>query len=360
MNKKYQIFVSSTFEDLKDERRAVIEAILDLGHIPIGMEAFQASNEEQWSYIKKRIDEADYYIIIVAERYGSTADDGRSYTEMEYDYAREKGVPVAAFLLHDEARTEWRREKADSIDDRKKIDLFRKKCQGLLVKFWRNKDDLAAACTKSISHLMSNFPRDGWIPAKDAIRPEVANEFARLTEENHSIKQKLDEMLKSASSSNDDNIILNVMKNTFLTITEYSFIGPPTPQGRKSIDSPIELDTSFYKVSYYDVIVSLRQGFVHGMTPHNIESKLSNAVETLFRNDISAAKDINPEIRGISFRFSGINDLLTEMEFFSIGQKGRRNDLLGEVVFLTEKGKSFIIRSSHIVNTAESNKQDLP
>jgi hypothetical protein len=42
VQKKFQIFVSSTFVDLEDERRAVIEAILDLGHIPIGMEAFQA------------------------------------------------------------------------------------------------------------------------------------------------------------------------------------------------------------------------------------------------------------------------------------------------------------------------------
>jgi len=40
--KKYQIFVSSTYEDLKDERQAAVEAILLAGHIPAGMELFSS------------------------------------------------------------------------------------------------------------------------------------------------------------------------------------------------------------------------------------------------------------------------------------------------------------------------------
>jgi hypothetical protein len=38
MNVKYQIFVSSTYEDLKDERADVIKACLNMGYIPHGME----------------------------------------------------------------------------------------------------------------------------------------------------------------------------------------------------------------------------------------------------------------------------------------------------------------------------------
>ncbi|WP_376703412.1 DUF4062 domain-containing protein [Mesorhizobium sp. ISC25] len=69
-----------------DERRSVIEAVLNLGHIPVGMEAFQASDDTQWDYIKRRIDDSDYYVLIVAERYGSELK-GKSYTQMEYEYA---------------------------------------------------------------------------------------------------------------------------------------------------------------------------------------------------------------------------------------------------------------------------------
>jgi hypothetical protein len=85
--KKYQIFISSTFEDLTEERRLVTEAILSMNHIPVGMELFAAGNEDQWTFIKNRIQESDYYIVIIAERYGSIGPKGISYTEMEYRYA---------------------------------------------------------------------------------------------------------------------------------------------------------------------------------------------------------------------------------------------------------------------------------
>ena len=103
MRVKYQIFISSTFIDLEDERRTVIERILNLGHMPVGMELFQAGDETQWDYIKKRILECDYYIVIVGERYGSEGPDGKSYTQMEYEFAVASGVPVAAFPLHKDA-----------------------------------------------------------------------------------------------------------------------------------------------------------------------------------------------------------------------------------------------------------------
>jgi len=47
MSAKYQVFVSSTFQDLSDERELVIKAILEMGHIPVGMEMFSAADEEQ-------------------------------------------------------------------------------------------------------------------------------------------------------------------------------------------------------------------------------------------------------------------------------------------------------------------------
>jgi hypothetical protein len=87
LDKKYQIFVSSTFRDLVEERQDAIKSILDLGHIPAGMEGFPAIDMEQLKYIKKIVDQCDYYILIVAGRYGSVDADGISYTEKEYQYA---------------------------------------------------------------------------------------------------------------------------------------------------------------------------------------------------------------------------------------------------------------------------------
>ena len=60
MDKKYQIFVSSTYEDLKEERLAVARSIYHANCIPIGMEFFPASPLSPWDFIKKQIDESDY------------------------------------------------------------------------------------------------------------------------------------------------------------------------------------------------------------------------------------------------------------------------------------------------------------
>src|SRR2546425_7807269 len=101
MEKKYQVFVSSTYQDLIDERQHVIHALLELDCIPSGMELFPAADEDQWTLIKSVIDDCDYYIVIVGGRYGTIGAQGISYTQMEYQYAIEKGKPVVAFLHKD-------------------------------------------------------------------------------------------------------------------------------------------------------------------------------------------------------------------------------------------------------------------
>src|SRR5687768_4895989 len=100
MKTKFQVFVSSTYEDLKDERDQVLKAILEMGHIPVGMELFSAADEEQWELIKRQIDDSDYYLVLIAHRYGSR-DGSVSYTEKEYDYAVSKKIPTLGFIIHD-------------------------------------------------------------------------------------------------------------------------------------------------------------------------------------------------------------------------------------------------------------------
>ena len=95
---KYQIFISSTYTDLIKAREEVIKAILRLYHFPIGMEMFSADNETQWTVIRRTIEKSDYYILIIGHRYGSETREGLSFTEKEFDYAREKKIPVLAFI----------------------------------------------------------------------------------------------------------------------------------------------------------------------------------------------------------------------------------------------------------------------
>ncbi|MCL2349552.1 MAG: DUF4062 domain-containing protein [Planctomycetaceae bacterium] len=99
MAKKYQVFVSSTYLDMKEERQAAVMAILRAKHIPVGMELFSAGDKSQWESIKKWIDASDIFMLILGGRYGSLEPDSqRSYIEQEYKYAEQQDKPLFALV----------------------------------------------------------------------------------------------------------------------------------------------------------------------------------------------------------------------------------------------------------------------
>ena len=84
MEKKYQVFISSTYIDLVEARKKVRDAILSMYHFPVGMEFFGAANEEQWQIISETIDSSDYYVLIVGQRYGSVIPEGHHNAGISY------------------------------------------------------------------------------------------------------------------------------------------------------------------------------------------------------------------------------------------------------------------------------------
>ena len=80
MDKRYQVFLSSTFVDLEDERKEVMAALQKAGHLVVGMELFPSDTDESWEVIKRVIDQSDYYVLVVGGRYGSIGKEGKSYT----------------------------------------------------------------------------------------------------------------------------------------------------------------------------------------------------------------------------------------------------------------------------------------
>jgi hypothetical protein len=211
MNKKYQIFVSSTFEDLRREREAVAKTILEVGDIPVGMEMFSAADEEQWALIKRQIEQSDYYVIIVAHRYGSMVGDV-SFTEREYDYAVKIGVPVLGFVIEDSAVWPANHLDKDPIL-RTKLEAFKAKIRSRMVSFWATSDSLAGKVLAALGKQKNLTPRPGWIRAENIPGPEVlaevttlSREVARLAEENSNLKQKasLEAQFSLIDSMSDD------------------------------------------------------------------------------------------------------------------------------------------------------------
>lgn len=179
MDKRYQVFISSTFVDLVDERREVMQALLEMDCMPAGMELFPAGNEDQWTLIKGVIEQSDYYLVILGGRYGSMTEEGISYTEKEYDYAVELGIPVMGFVIADpDAIPVGKTDRNEAAA--KKLDEFRAKVQTRMTKDWKNAEDLGSKVTRGLIHLIKNNPRPGWVRGDRAMTPETRAEIAEL------------------------------------------------------------------------------------------------------------------------------------------------------------------------------------
>jgi len=185
--KIYKIFVSSTFEDLREERAAVQKALLQLNCLPVGMELFPAADDETWSFIKSQIDDSDYYVVVIAGRYGSLAPDGLSFTEKEYDYARTQNKPSIGFVHGHPGLIVA--EKTESLPDQRiRLDTFLRKVKQRPVRTFTNPYELALEVTTSFVQLIRDRPAVGYVRSNDAVDYK---RYAALLEENSNLKEQL-------------------------------------------------------------------------------------------------------------------------------------------------------------------------
>lgn len=205
MDKKYQIFVSSTFSDLVEERQAVSRAILDMGHIPAGMEMFPAADVEQLTYIKKVIDECDYYVLIIGARYGSLDQDGVSYTQREFQYAVETGKTVLAFLHKDMDAIPLGKTDKDDGKRAKLEEFIAAVSSGRLVQFWTSAIELRANAIVSLQKAFSQNPQVGWVRANQVASQSALTDIVKYREEIDKLKSE-NSTLKSANKPMFDDV----------------------------------------------------------------------------------------------------------------------------------------------------------
>lgn len=183
MDKRYQVFISSTYSDLKEERGKVMQTVMSLDCIPAGMEYFSAIDVEQLEFIKRVIDDCDYYILIIGGKYGSMTDDGISYTEQEYNYAVSKGIRVLAFLHENINQLTSDKIELDP-SKRAKLEAFRDKVKtNRLVMFWSNADDLNGKVALSLNRTIKTYPAVGWVRANIQSNIETLQEINELRKE---------------------------------------------------------------------------------------------------------------------------------------------------------------------------------
>jgi hypothetical protein len=114
-----RIFVSSSFEDLKEHRAAVIRVLRQLGHEVLAMD-LTAASAAPLSKVLDMVDRSEAYVGVFAWRYGYVPGQGAtvppgqvpqvtgailgetSITHYEYLRALERNLPIMAFLLDEQ------------------------------------------------------------------------------------------------------------------------------------------------------------------------------------------------------------------------------------------------------------------
>ncbi|KOO47744.1 DUF4062 domain-containing protein [Viridibacillus arvi] len=230
MKKKLQIFISSTYVDLKDERQAAVEAILDAGHIPAGMELFKAGNEDQLKTIKRWIDESDVYLLILGGRYGSVeTKSGKSYTHLEYEYAIEKGMPVFATVLSDS----WLFNKAAKIgaenvfeqQEKDKYKQFKDFVHSKMIRKVEDLKDIKLSIHTTLSEFKDLYNFSGWVKGSELEdNTELIKENRALLKENKKLKELVDKQVSTKMVGNFEyKELKETLKNKELTLPVKEF-----------------------------------------------------------------------------------------------------------------------------------------
>lgn len=243
VNKKYQVFVSSTYVDLVDERQEIIHALLELDCIPSGMELFPAADEDQWSLIKGVIDECDYYIVVIGGRYGSLGPEGISYTEMEYRYAIATEKPVIAFLHKDpESIPVKYTEQKD--EGKKKLKEFRELTQQKVCKYWNTPSELGSVVSRSLIMLQKKHPGIGWVRGDQIASSEASTEILRLRRR---IDELEAEMASAQTEAPKDTEALAQGDDTFTIHCSFKSLYYESPS--RNLEIEVTWNEIFYEVS---------------------------------------------------------------------------------------------------------------
>jgi hypothetical protein len=243
--KKLQVFVSSTYLDLKTERQAAVEAILKAGHIPAGMELFAAGNESQFETIRRWIDESDAYMLILGGRYGSMEPKtSLSYIELEYDYAVSRGKPVFAVVITETALDQKiRTDGKVAIEDEhpKELKSFREKILSRISSFFNDSKDIKLAVHETLSDFMTRHEFTGWVSGSEvAESAALLQEISRLQQRNAELEGEVSVLRlapgsKKTSTKWNDEDLLQILTLLREIVIETDVLDKSKPPSKYSV-----------------------------------------------------------------------------------------------------------------------------
>ncbi|HEX8643276.1 MAG TPA: DUF4062 domain-containing protein [Allosphingosinicella sp.] len=174
MSTKLRIFISSTMQDLGNERRAVVERLQALNLEPVNAEGLLPRGRTSWEVISEEIESSHIFVLLLGETYGWIPDSGygaglgKSVTHLEHDHARLCGLPVLPF----QKKLKYGAE-SDS-DDARARDSFRQKVsewsQGLFRGEFEWADELGRQVGDALLDLFQNSALKNLARKRDLVR----------------------------------------------------------------------------------------------------------------------------------------------------------------------------------------------
>jgi len=205
MKRKLQIFISSTYKDMLEERQSAVEAVLRAGHIPAGMELFAAGDESQLETIKRWIEDSDVYMLILGGRYGTIEkNSGISYIEIEYDHAYNLKKPSFSVVIDEAALGKKVKKNGAAFietEHSQELKTFKDKVLSRTSRFYTDAKDIKLSIFESLSDIMTRPGLLGWIKASEMPNTDSLNEQVnRMAEENAALRKQVEEATTQPAS----------------------------------------------------------------------------------------------------------------------------------------------------------------
>jgi hypothetical protein len=314
VERRHQVFISSTFTDLIDERREVIEALLEMDSIPAGMELFAAGDTDQWTLIQQVIDQSDYYIVIVGGRYGSMTAEGISYTEKEYDYAVKQGIPVMGFVHADPNAIPKGKSEMDPAASAK-LAAFREKVMTKIVRTYSSPAELGAVVSRGLHKLQKDAPRPGWVRGDLAMTAETEARIAEMRAEIAELRQAASEQRVKPDgapkieglASGDDAVDLDLTVHGTLQ----------RDKEKSQYSRPTYVWTLGYSTTWNDIIETVGPSLMDEAS----EKEITKALQTFLNGLVRAQPKVWPtDLLGVEKREisnSSVDDVLVQL--FALG-----------------------------------------
>ncbi|MEH7456352.1 DUF4062 domain-containing protein [Bacillus sp. JJ1127] len=275
MQKKLQVFISSTFTDLKEERQTAVQAVLNAGHLPAGMELFKAGDTSQKETIKKWIEESDVYMLILGGRYGSIdPETGMSYTHWEYEYAKELKKPRFAIVITKDALEQKVKDCGMSVleqDNYSEYQEFKDVVLSKISKFYSDLKDIKIAVLESLKEFEKDNTLSGWVSGTEIEGTNSLKEnYIKLLKEKDVLQSKLEKLQREVTNKLEiDGLpfedVRRALKQEEILIREKDLNGKHAGENMK----------------IYDLFLTFKNSFATGI--HNVsDGKESNIRKFLF------------------------------------------------------------------------------